>query len=438
MPLKYPDQGDRTKVFDTFVVPESRSPVEFLWTDATLEEEERRVTSLVLSRLGTLGRAESWCEARLIDPVPHGLRDRINCRPLESSIIPPGFEPVRVLAADPVTWSDWSYGKRAARPDPAWNLLAETADLHSERWSDPPGSRWIAYVLPSDALAVKPGSRQPRRATERPRFRVARYMIDAQVLPPVTETLPLAERARAYLMGIYNRVMQQSPRFEADPGEPSRFLSETFAGKDSGGRPLKDHGHAFYIPADEDGDGLIDHLTIFAERGFNSEEATAVDRFRHMKFGEGEPIRLVLIGLGSEGDLRAPHFEKAKTWVSATPFLASRYPKRRGQKRDDSDILRWDNEVGFVRHNLLEEFSRLRERRPDLTLPLTVEPLPDRKCGTRGLRPIQFKRYRRKRDDDGGRRLCGTFRVTFPEPIAGPLCVGHSSHFGMGLFIPER
>ena len=25
-------------------------------------------------------------------------------------------------------------------------------------------------------------------------------------------------------------------------------------------------------------------------------------------------------------------------------------------------------------------------------------------------------------------------RLTFPEPISGPLCLGHSSHFGLGLF----
>lgn len=26
------------------------------------------------------------------------------------------------------------------------------------------------------------------------------------------------------------------------------------------------------------------------------------------------------------------------------------------------------------------------------------------------------------------------FRLTFPESVAGPLCVGHSCHFGLGLF----
>ena len=57
--------------------------------------------------------------------------------------------------------------------------------------------------------------------------------------------------------------------------------------------------------------------------------------------------------------------------------------------------------------------------------------------GARGLRPGQFKRFRGKRGDDGGRRPAGEFRVTFAAPVRGPICLGHSCHFGLGLFVPE-
>lgn len=52
-------------------------------------------------------------------------------------------------------------------------------------------------------------------------------------------------------------------------------------------------------------------------------------------------------------------------------------------------------------------------------------------------RTIQFKRYRRRIGDDGGRRLAGAFRLTFREPVRGPIALGWSSHFGMGLFAPD-
>jgi CRISPR-associated protein Csb2 len=28
------------------------------------------------------------------------------------------------------------------------------------------------------------------------------------------------------------------------------------------------------------------------------------------------------------------------------------------------------------------------------------------------------------------------FRIVFPEPVPGPICLGHSAHFGLGLFVP--
>lgn len=52
-------------------------------------------------------------------------------------------------------------------------------------------------------------------------------------------------------------------------------------------------------------------------------------------------------------------------------------------------------------------------------------------------RPIQFKRFRRKHGDDGGRRAAGAFRIFFPELVQGPICLGHSCHFGLGLFVPD-
>jgi CRISPR-associated protein Csb2 len=52
-------------------------------------------------------------------------------------------------------------------------------------------------------------------------------------------------------------------------------------------------------------------------------------------------------------------------------------------------------------------------------------------------RPIQFKQYRGKRSDDGGQRLAGAFRIRFDRRVTGPIALGHSSHFGMGLFMPK-
>ena len=39
------------------------------------------------------------------------------------------------------------------------------------------------------------------------------------------------------------------------------------SGKDAAGKPLKGHHHAFYVPTDEDGDGRLDHLTVWTPGG---------------------------------------------------------------------------------------------------------------------------------------------------------------------------
>jgi hypothetical protein len=88
-------------------------------------------------------------------------------------------------------------------------------------------------------------------------------------LPLVTDTLPLAEAMRRALLGRCADV-----RRGIEPDKPA--LSErcpAVVGKDALGRPLRDgHAHALVLPADEDGDGRIDHVTLFAARGFSGDE----------------------------------------------------------------------------------------------------------------------------------------------------------------------
>ncbi len=268
------------------------------------------------------------------------------------------------------------------------------------------------------------------------RYTVARYALDVswgrRPLPLVTDTLPLAEAVRSALMAIYQRRLHVQKYGTAAKPYQERFFSATLAGKDADGRPLRGHGHAFFLPADEDGDGRIDHVTVAAAQGFTADEVPAIDRLRQVRLGDSEPLRLVLIALGSEEQLRSRLLQESAVWESATPFLATRYPKLRGRKRDQPEQYATPKE--FARHVLREEVARLRERRPELPEIESIEILDA--VGPQRLRPIQFQRFRRKGSDDGGRRPSGFFRIVFQSPTRGPLCLGHSCHFGLGLFVP--
>jgi CRISPR-associated protein Csb2 len=257
------------------------------------------------------------------------------------------------------------------------------------------------------------------------------------------------------------------------------YASPVLAGKDADGRPLAGHEHAYYLPADENGTGSINRVTVYAAGGFGAEEIAALAALRELHLASaclwssprdascvhgppldygpaardrGASIGVRLIGLGQPGDFRAPPdgglpapdghpsgvplLGPACVWVSATPFLASRYPKRSGTRRDPPEA--YATPQTFAEHVLRQELDRLRERlrRHGLDLPAIVCIDTLDACGVPArLRPNQYHRDRQKPGDDGGRRPCGAFRLTFAAPLHGPLSLGHSCHFGLGLFV---
>jgi CRISPR-associated protein Csb2 len=414
MPWEKKGPADRTLVCDTFVSVSRRSPLLIGWPDVTLSADDRTLLAKLLGNLSSLGRAEAWVEAELVDGNP------------ELTIGPAGpsdLDPVPVICLDPATaFSDLHYprfdqkklAQGEVKPEeflfdcPRWHLCLDTETMHREKWPALPGSRWVNYTRPAEATTT-PATLSP---VGRRTVTVARFLLDAPALPSATETLPLAEAVRSTLL--------------------ARVRSATLAGKNADGRPLHGHRHAYFLPADEDGDGRLDHVTLLAEDGFTPDEVRAFQRLRGVRRRDGE-VRLLLTGLGCAADFRSPLLAAAPDWVSATPFTATRYPKRRGQKRDAPEDCTTPQQ--FAGRNLVEELERLRARRPDLPA-FAVEALPGSGAGQR-FRPLQYQRFRRKQNDDGGRRPAGGFRIRFAVPTSGPICLGHSAHFGLGLFVAE-
>jgi len=260
---------------------------------------------------------------------------------------------------------------------------------------------------------------------------LARYALDAPVLPLVTDTLPVAEAVRTALMGRYQRLLHQRKFGHAEKPYQEQFRSPTLAGKDADGQPLRDHRHAYFLPVDEDRDGRLDHVVVFAPAGYSADEVQALGRLRSLRLGETE-LRVMLVVLGQPADFNTPLFAPAAVWTSATPFVVTRFPKLRGQKKDRPED-RATPQL-FAAHVLRQELDRLRARRPDLP-PVVAVDLQDG-IGPQRLRPIQFARFRNKTSDDGARRPAAALRITFAQPTPGPLALGHSAHFGLGLFLP--
>ena len=467
MPLNATDESKRTKVFDAFVSLVPLKPLKaesepapfnpagevvFHWPDANLTDDGKQTLRLLLSQLGYFGRAESWCAARLLMEFDAA---RINCAPGSAS----GKESVRVLAADPSTWNGWAFtDKKIVPPDPKWNLLAETADLHLERWSDPPGSKWVTYSRPADSFAPRPAPRPVSPGDTKTDFVVARFVLDVaegrRPLPLVTETLLLAEEVRRELGRQYGRSVRGRSRGAEFAKDDPRLFSPILHGKDANGDPARSHDHAFYLPTDEDRDGRIDHITVFATGRFSRDDVSALDRLRSLSFGKGGEAddesesnkrrtthRLLLVGLDSIKPTHVGQFRPATVWESATPYIAFRHLKERGTKRDRREFTPPEAMPEFMVHVFSEDW----DQRTDLKLPkpekieFVPNPHADPQDGGLGwrYRSLQFRRGRNRRGDDGYSRPFGAFRLTFSEPVNGSISLGYACHFGMGSFRPK-
>lgn len=241
------------------------------------------------------------------------------------------------------------------------------------------------------------------------RFRFERPALAIQL------ALPVSEASRAALMGIHGELARAE-------GRDTR--SRSFSGKDASGAPLRGHQHVWFVATDDDGDSHLDHLTILGDVGLSGLERKALAVLRVIRF-QRQSLPLIPAPLADCRLLTA-----SRVWASATPYVATRRAKFRGRDRLNRDHP--DNFIRFVTDNLRDQLGQVRRDIGGSLLDAT--PLPE--AGGVPVKDFAFKR--RRSADSGETRLKGAFRLTFAEPVAGPIMLGWACHIGMGLFVPEK
>lgn len=244
----------------------------------------------------------------------------------------------------------------------------------------------------------------------------ARFKLTANVLPLVTGSLPFAELARRCLIrnrGFYNE------------------HSEVITGKTSGGKPLLGHRHAHYLPTDEDGDGRIDHLTIYAAQGFGRDEIEAISEMSSINWRESRTgIRLILTDLGNSSDFASGRnestlFRQSLKFRSVTPFSLPNFPNRGGGKPPRPK----DLPEGQLKKEL---------KTRGLPTPIRIDRIDGYETENKTkMRWLEFHAERLRKQGMRGKGLYG-FEIEFAEEITGPISVGFGSHFGLGLFLPVK
>jgi CRISPR-associated protein Csb2 len=196
-------------------------------------------------------------------------------------------------------------------------------------------------------------------------------------------------------MGAYGRQNQGS-------------VSGVFSGKDpTTGSPVADHRHAHFLPTDEDGDGFIDHLTIYSDAGLGTLELKALEALRLLTVGTELKRQIRLTPVDEAPSLLGP----ALRWKSHLPFAPIRHPKRKQGRLQDGPL----------------DQIRLELSRRGLPVPETVRLIDS------GA-PTPFDLLEGPHLARGPRYFA---EITFPRAVTGPIAIGAASHFGMGLFLPS-
>ncbi|HEB79615.1 MAG TPA: type I-U CRISPR-associated protein Cas5/Cas6 [Rhodospirillales bacterium] len=229
----------------------------------------------------------------------------------------------------------------------------------------------------------------------------ARFALVGPSLPPVEEALCVGECLRQAVMSLAGKVLGNTR------------IPAVLSGHDlpAGNR----HGHAFYLAEDADGDGRIDHLTVYVPGGVDQECHRVLVRLTRLWKREGQSWRVLLEAVSDTNVFAGSStlFGIGRRWTSVTPYL---HPWHMKKKFTVTDQIRRE-----CKERALPEIRHLVR-------------LPSIKIQGRELRPVHFHRSRVKRNlvqpDTRGSFWC----IEFAGPVQGPLALGFACHFGLGLF----
>lgn len=385
-----PDVAQGTDlVIDAFLAVSRDEDLVITW-DVDLDDRGRAALGALARLLPAIGRADSICEARLVDDGSEALDGDAWVRPAQ----PEEIASLRLLCP--------------ALPLDVPSLLARTSEVRAARRPQPPGSVWQRYT---SAVSAREGT-QPRTARTRSRPTVVRWALASAARPSVTATVAMTDVLRQAVQSIYGR---------RNGGNASQLL----AGKDPEGRPLRGHRHAHYLALDEDTDGLVDTLLVWVPHGLDPSELAALVALERLwgrdYVADFRPGNLVLEAVGGIEALPPQLVGPSTSWASRTPYLPTRHRKRK------EEILE------FLASDVSREVDFRVDGSPHHGL---VPPRAVAEVAALPRSPLEYRRHRIRQGPESASRAVAV-RLVFPRPVQGPLVLGRLSHFGLGLFAAD-
>jgi CRISPR-associated protein Csb2 len=365
------------------------------WTD-----ELRALLGKCLDRITYFGRAETLTRIR----VAHA----------DESIPAPNCTLAATRVADSVPVL--SPLEQATRDD----IERTTDNPEAVKQAVPPGAQWLYAVRPPPSV-----SRERRRVpVHRPDCNLIQLALGWNVAPDARVIVRLSSRFR----GAVLRELVQLKTGDASAswtrvGRDIREAVADMAGKDANGEPLKGHRHTEFLAWCE-GRQPTRLLVWRSSRTFDVDEQEAIllaaarDLSWAAAGADADEWRVRLVPL--DRDVPPPpgfDGQLSNVWESVTPYVPPRHHLRGGKERAGESI------ADQIRRELLR-------RGIDQDV-VNVDAV-----GSPEWVSVHVPRREANRRAFIGDRRGQKILLQFAEPVAGPIRLGHSSSFGLGLFRP--
>ena len=295
-------------------------------------------------------------------------------------------------------------------------VQAVTDDPSVKNSTVPPGARWLHAKRP-----IKPQVRL-RRSSPRTRkpTRLIQFAIGTRVSPPRESVVVLTQRFRGRVIREF--LGRKWPRANAEQREAARLLT----GKEADGTPLQDHRHPhvrFGVLFDPE-TGKAARLLVWRDQPFTDDEQRAILNAAEQelplsfaKAGARDPWAVRLVPLDSQVPPPAGFGGTWRHWKTVTAYVPPRHAyDRKGRTRAGESP---------------EDQLRLELARQGYdTSGLTIE------MNDQAVEWMRVHSPRRHQDDPTNtERRAHHVSLAFDKPVRGPISLGHSSHFGLGLFV---